>query len=44
VTISVTVLQLFKTVRVTPSAQNCENRFISNGIGYGKFSAVAMLL
>jgi hypothetical protein len=31
---SVTVLQPLKTVRIAPSAQNCENRFISNGIGY----------
>jgi hypothetical protein len=31
-------------VRVTPSAQNCENRFIRNGIGCAKFSAVPMLL
>ena len=44
VIMSVTVLQLLEARRVAPSAQICEIRFISNGIGYDKFSAVPRIM
>jgi hypothetical protein len=34
---SVIVLQPLEATMVAPSAQSCENRFISNGIGYATF-------
>jgi hypothetical protein len=34
---SVTVLQPLNAMRIAPSAENCENRFICNEIEYHKF-------